>query len=59
MAADPEALSRREALASKARAQARFDQPIATEITPASDFWRAEEHHQQYLVKRGVASCRI
>ena len=48
-----------QALASKARAQAGFDRPIATEITPASDFWRAEEYHQQYLVKRGVASCRI
>jgi peptide-methionine (S)-S-oxide reductase len=48
-----------QALASKGRAQARFDRPIATEITPASGFWRAEEYHQQYLVKRGVASCRI
>jgi peptide-methionine (S)-S-oxide reductase len=48
-----------QALESKARVQGRFDRPIATEITPASDFWRAEEYHQQYLVKRGVASCRI
>jgi peptide-methionine (S)-S-oxide reductase len=48
-----------QALASKARAQARFDRPIATEIAPASDFWRAEEYHQQYLVKRGLATCRI
>jgi peptide-methionine (S)-S-oxide reductase len=48
-----------QALASKARVQARFDRPIATEITPASDFWRAEEYHQQYLVKRGRATCRI
>jgi peptide-methionine (S)-S-oxide reductase len=48
-----------QALESMARAQTRFDRPIATEITPASDFWRAEEYHQQYLVKRGVASCRI
>jgi peptide-methionine (S)-S-oxide reductase len=48
-----------QALESKARAQGRFDRPIATEITPASGFWRAEEYHQQYLVKRGVASCRI
>ena len=48
-----------QALESKARVQARFDRPISTEITPASDFWRAEEYHQQYLVKRGVASCRI
>jgi peptide-methionine (S)-S-oxide reductase len=48
-----------QALESKARVQARFARPIATEITPASDFWRAEEYHQQYLVKRGRATCRI
>ena len=47
------------ALESRARAQARFDRPIATEISPASDFWRAEEYHQQYLVKRGRVTCRI
>ena len=29
---------------SKARAQARFGKPIATEITPASTFWPAEEY---------------
>ena len=44
---------------SKARAQGRFGQPIATEITPASTFWPAEEYHQQYLVKNGRAVCRI
>lgn len=32
---------------------------IATSIEPAHAFWRAEEYHQQYLVKRGLASCRI
>jgi peptide-methionine (S)-S-oxide reductase len=48
-----------QALESKARVQGRFERPIATEITPASDFWRAEEYHQQYLVKRGRATCRI
>lgn len=37
----------------------RFRKPIATEITPATDFWRAEEYHQQYLEKRGLASCHI
>jgi peptide-methionine (S)-S-oxide reductase len=37
----------------------RFRKPIATEITPAKDFWRAEEYHQQYLEKRGLASCHI
>jgi peptide-methionine (S)-S-oxide reductase len=48
-----------QALASKARVQARYAQPVVTEVEPASDFWRAEEYHQQYLVKRGLASCAI
>jgi len=33
--------------------------PIATEITPASTFWRAEEYHQRYLEKQGGGSCHI
>src|SRR5262245_41208679 len=39
------------ARASKARLEAskRFTRPIATEITPASSFWRAEEYHQRYF----------
>ena len=44
---------------SKARAQARFSKPIATEVVPATTFWPAEEYHQQYLVKNGRAICRI
>jgi peptide-methionine (S)-S-oxide reductase len=36
-----------------------FRRPIATEITPAGEFWRAEEYHQQYFEKRGIASCHI
>jgi peptide-methionine (S)-S-oxide reductase len=32
---------------------------VATEITPAAPFWRAEEYHQRYLEKRGAASCHI
>jgi len=49
------------ARASKARLEAsgRFVRPIATEITPASSFWRAEEYHQRYLEKRGLAHCHL
>lgn len=36
-----------------------FSKPIVTEITPASEFYEAEDYHQQYLEKRGLASCHI
>ena len=40
-------------------ASGRFRHSIATEITPAGPFWRAEEYHQRYLEKRGAESCHI
>jgi len=52
-----------EAAAKKAaaalQASGRFRRPIATEITPAGPFYRAEEYHQKYLEKRGAASCHF
>ena len=33
--------------------------PVVTEIRPTSTFYRAEEYHQQYLEKRGLASCHV
>ena len=45
--------------ASKANAQERYSKPIATTIEPASTFWKAEDYHQRYLEKRGLATCRI
>src|SRR5262249_6560017 len=49
------------ALASKQALEksGRYRRPIATEIVPAPEFYRAEDYHQQYLEKRGLASCKI
>ncbi len=32
---------------------------IVTQIVPASEFYKAEDYHQQYLAKRGLSSCHI
>lgn len=49
------------ARASKAAEESsgRHRRPIATQIVAAGPFWRAEEYHQQYLEKRGLASCHL
>ena len=44
------------ATASRDAEQRTLARPIVTEITPASAFYRAEEHHQRYFEKRGRAS---
>jgi peptide-methionine (S)-S-oxide reductase len=50
---------REKAEKSKQEAQKLFSRPIVTEITPASEFYLAEDYHQQYLEKRGLSSCKI
>jgi peptide-methionine (S)-S-oxide reductase len=37
----------------------RFSRPVVTQIVPATTFYEAEDYHQQYLEKRGLASCHI
>jgi peptide-methionine (S)-S-oxide reductase len=36
----------------------RFRRKIVTQIAAASNFWRAEEYHQRYFEKHGIAACR-
>ncbi len=44
---------------SRLEANGKFRRPIVTEITEASTFYQAEDYHQRYLEKRGLASCHI
>ena len=37
----------------------RYSKPIATQIVAAEKFYIAEDYHQQYLEKRGLATCHI
>ncbi len=44
---------------SKASGSKRSTQPIVTEITVATDFYPAEDYHQQYLAKNPGGYCHV
>jgi peptide-methionine (S)-S-oxide reductase len=45
------------ALRSKAEEQTRHSKPVVTQVEAAQTFYEAEDYHQQYLEKRGRATC--
>ena len=55
----PEQETAAKAAIERLTAEKRFNKPIATQVVPATTFWRAEEYHQKYLEKRGAVSCHI
>ncbi len=46
-------------VAEKSKAALKLAKPVVTEIVPTATFWKAEDYHQQYLEKRGLASCHL
>ena len=51
---DHEQKDRAETSKEKVGKSGRYKSPIVTEITSASEFYPAEDHHQQYFEKRGM-----
>jgi len=54
-----DAAQRAAAEASRDRVQERLSKPVVTQIEDAPPFWPAEDYHQRYLEKRGLASCHV
>jgi peptide-methionine (S)-S-oxide reductase len=40
-------------------ANGKWKNPIVTEISPVSKFYKAEKYHQEYFKKNGLPSCHI
>lgn len=48
-----------EAISSEKKQQGQLQAPITTTIQPIGTFWMAEDYHQQYDEKNGVAACPV
>jgi peptide-methionine (S)-S-oxide reductase len=55
----PEQREKAEASRAQLEASGRYRNPIVTEIKEAVTYYPAEDYHQQYLEKRGLATCHI
>ncbi len=55
----PEQETEAKASKEKLETSGRLRKPIVTQIVPAVTFYEAEDYHQQYLEKRGLAACHI
>ena len=55
----PEQEAAAKAAKAKLEKSHRFSKPVVTQIVPAVTFFEAEDYHQQYLEKKGLASCHI
>ena len=55
----PQQKAAAEAAKQQLAAGGKFRREIVTEILPAATFWKAEDYHQQYLEKRGMATCHL
>jgi len=56
---DPEQEATAREKMEKLQSSGLYRREIVTEIVPASEFYRAEERHQQYFEKHGRRGCRI
>ena len=54
----PEQKKAAETSIAKLTAEHHFTNPIVTQVTQATDFWKAEDYHQFYLDKHGLSNCR-
>jgi peptide-methionine (S)-S-oxide reductase len=55
----PEQEAAAKASKEKLEKSGRYSKPVVTQIVPAATFFEAEDYHQQYLEKRGLATCHI